>query len=67
MTKITDYTMEFETLSEAIDAYDLKRLPVQNQEYFSGFRYDDDGRKVKLFARKHFGNRAKFTFSEVMA
>lgn len=62
-----DYTIEFETLSEAISGYDLKRLPVKGQEYYAGHRYDDDGRKVKLFARKHFGNRALFTFSEVVA
>ncbi len=62
-----DYTVEFETLSEAISGYDLKRLPVKGQEYYAGYRYDDDGRKVKLFARKHFGNRARFTFSEIVA
>jgi len=59
-----NYTISFETLSDAIAAYDLKRLPVQGQAYYAGFRYADDGSKVKLFARKHFGNSCIFTFSE---
>jgi hypothetical protein len=64
---IIDYTLEFATVSEAVEGYGLKRLPVNGQDYYAGYRYDDDGRKVKLFARKHYGNRAKFTFSEVAA
>ena len=62
----TDYTMTFETMSEAIACYDLKRLPVQGQSYYAGTRFADDGRKIRVFARKHYGNVARFTFSERM-
>lgn len=64
---VCDYTMYFETVSEAIDGYNLKRLPVKGQAFYAGHRYADDGKKVKIFARKHFGNRAMFTFSEIEA
>lgn len=59
-----NYTVHFDSLSQAIELYDLKPLPVQGQAYYAGARYADDGSKVKLFARKHLGGGCVFTFSE---
>jgi hypothetical protein len=59
-----DYTMTFETPCEAVALYDLKRLPVAGQRYYVGSRYADDGRKIRVFARQHVANGARFTFSE---
>jgi hypothetical protein len=59
-----DYTMTFEAASEAIELYQLVRLPVKGQAYYAGYRYADNGRKVRLFARQHLGAGNRFTFSE---
>ncbi len=59
-----DYTMTFENASQAIELYSLVRLPVAGQAYYGGYRYADDGRKIRVFARQHLGARNCFTFSE---
>jgi hypothetical protein len=59
-----DYTMNFENLTDAVACYELVKLPVAGQSYFAGFRYADNGQKVRIFARQHLAAPNTFTFSE---
>ena len=59
-----DYTMTFENFTDAVACYDLVKIPVAGQNYFKGYRFDDNGVKVPLFARQHVLTPNVFTFSE---
>ncbi len=60
-----DWTHTFENADER-DAYlaDYRRLPVAGKAYFAGFRYADNGDKIRVFARQHVACVNRFTFSE---
>jgi hypothetical protein len=59
-----DYPMTFENFTDAVACYDLVKLPVAGQNYYKGYRYDDNGQKVAIFARQHLSSLNVFTFSE---
>jgi hypothetical protein len=66
MTKFETFTYTFDKASDAIDAFDLRKLPTACNSRWVGTSYSDCGKKLQIFATQHFGDRSTFTFSEAV-